>query len=131
MKFLIVDDDIISCQVIRQCLAEFAQVHICTNALAALDIFSKALTQNEPYALVTLDILMPDLNGQELLKKLRAIEQERGVSGAGQCKIMMISSLDDLENVTDALLDGDADVYVSKPITRDALREQLQKLKLI
>jgi len=88
------------------------------------------LAKHEQPDLVIMDLMMPGLNGQQMLKEIRAMEQERGIFSGDSAKIIMTTALEDMENKISAfssLCDG----YLTKPIYKKQLLNELQKLKLI
>ena len=80
--------------------------------------------------LVLLDIGMPEMDGHSVLRAIRALERERGLSADGAAKIIMTTALDDSQNVLGAFKEG-CEGYVVKPIRRDDLLHQLEKLGFV
>lgn len=66
--------------------------------------------------LVILDILIPDMNGLEVLKKIKAIDTE--------ARILMCTASEQSAHVQDALNNG-AVGYVVKPFTQEDLNEKI------
>ena len=87
------------------------------NGYAVIPAFSGAealeLSAKEQPDLILLDILMPDMNGHEVCRRLRS---DPAVS---HIPIIMVTALDEREIVS--ALDGGADDFVSKPLVHDAL----------
>jgi len=95
-----------------------------------VEAFRLASGQVERYALVCLDIMMPEMDGQAALKVMREIEQAAGRLPSQSAKIVMTTALRDIENVTTAyreLCDG----YLVKPIQREKLVALLKELDVI
>jgi two-component system chemotaxis response regulator CheY len=88
------------------------------------------LKAGEPYDLICLDIVMPEMDGQEALKEIRCLEKKAGITGSDFTKIIMTTALADKTNVVEATLQG-CDYFLVKPIQKAKLQEQLRKLKLI
>ena len=59
MKFLIVDDDSVSRQILIKLLSQYAECHEAKNGLEALSIYRKGWEDWAPFDLLTLDISMP------------------------------------------------------------------------
>lgn len=66
---------------------------------------------NSSFELILLDIMMPDIDGFTVLKSLRKNYQ------ASQLPVIMISALDDCENIVNALNIG-ANDYITKPFDK-------------
>lgn len=97
------------------------------NGLQALEFFGNALLHGAPYSLVFLDILMPVMDGQEALKRIRAMEREAGITGDGKATIIMATSLHSPEDMMQALFEGDCTDYLVKPLDIEDLRAMLMK----
>jgi two-component system chemotaxis response regulator CheY len=130
MRILIVEDDMTSRLLLRKMLEPFGSCDVAVNGKEAVEAFRLASKQGERYALVCLDIMMPEMDGQAALKAIRALEQEAGCLPSQAAKIVMTTALRDIENVTSAyreLCDG----YLVKPIMRDKLVALLKELELL
>jgi len=90
----------------------FASVH-CVTGAQALD-----LLKNETFAAVVLDILLPDISGWQLFRRLRALPSHR------HTPVHIISCLPQ----PDGLTEHDTH-YLSKPLAQDALEQALASLK--
>ncbi len=128
MKILIAEDDFVCRTLIQELLKKYGACHVATNGKEAVTAFDKATKADEPYDLVCLDIMMPEMDGQQALREIRKIEQENGIGGSDCSKIIMTTALDDAKNIMGALVKGSADGYLNKPIRPEQLEEELQKL---
>ncbi|HEX7501078.1 MAG TPA: response regulator, partial [Polyangia bacterium] len=77
MRILIVEDDMTSRILLRKMLEPFGSCDMAVNGKEAVEAFRQAQEADEPYALVCLDIMMPELDGQEALQAMRAQEDAR------------------------------------------------------
>ena len=130
MRFLVVDDDFTTRQLVQRLLHPYGNVDVATDGEEAVHAFINALNDKDPYSLITLDILMPHSNGQQALREIREIEKERGILPQDQVRIVMISGLDDCKELHDAFFLGDATSYLVKPINHKLLLDELGKLGL-
>lgn len=127
MKILVVEDDATSRDVLRSILSEFGECDLAADGEEGLSAFERAYGQGAPYDLVCLDILLPRMDGQEVLRKIRELEASGG-SEAGEARVVMITALSDPKNVVETFYRGGATAYVPKPIDRDHLFQVLGKL---
>jgi len=130
MRILIVEDDMSSRLLLRKQLESFGNCDVAVNGKEAVQAFRQAHESGDPYRLVCLDIMMPEMDGQEALKLMRAEETSRALPPSRAAKIVMTTALHDLDNVTNAyheLCDG----YLVKPILREKLVGLLKELDLL
>ncbi len=130
MKFLIVDDDFDSRKLLQKILHPYGYVDIAVDGEEGVEAFRAACKEGEPYDLVCLDILMPNLDGQEALREIREVEKELLGNDGPYAKVIMISGLDDNREVHDAFFLGDATAYIVKPIRKQLLLDEIAKLGL-
>jgi two-component system chemotaxis response regulator CheY len=81
------------------------------------------LNDGEPFDLALVDWNMPEMNGLEMLKQLRA-------EGFGEMKVLMVTTEAENEFILRAL-DAGADEYLMKPFDDQALGEKLAMLGLV
>lgn len=130
MKILIVEDDFTCRFLLQQSLKSYGTSHIAVNGKEAVEAIRTALESGEPYQLVCMDIMMPEMDGTTAVRKIRALEEAKGVPATSGAKIIMTTALDELSDVGrayQALCDG----YLVKPINGHKLVETLRKLELI
>lgn len=130
MKTLIVEDDFTSRLLLEEILKTYGPLDTADNGKKAVDAVCIALDAGEPYDLICLDIMMPEMDGQEALRKIREQEELRGILSSDGVKIVMTTALDDPQNVISAYQNL-CDTYIIKPIQKKKLLEVLQKLRLI
>jgi two-component system chemotaxis response regulator CheY len=128
MRFLVVDDDFETRRLVQRLLRPYGDVDVAMDGEEGVEAFSRSLKEGEPYALITMDILMPNIDGQQALREIRQIEKERDVPPAQQARIIMISGLDDSKEVHDAFFLGEATSYIVKPINHQVLLQEIEKL---
>jgi two-component system chemotaxis response regulator CheY len=115
----------------HQLLLEYGQCDVAVDGLEAVKAFDLACEAGEPYDVMFLDIMMPNMSGHEALKIIRDKEKERGVTPQKEVKVIMTSALDDVKNVTQSFFQGGASAYLAKPIERRKVIEEMRKLGLI
>ena len=131
MRALIVDDDFYSRTMLQDMLRSVADCHIAVNGEEAVDAFQKALDDGRPYELVCMDLVMPEMDGQEALQELRGVEEDRGIPLGERCKVVVISMVEDNRETNEAFFLGGADSFLVKPITQERLSEELRVLGLL
>jgi diguanylate cyclase (GGDEF)-like protein/PAS domain S-box-containing protein len=77
------------------------------------------LVAEQPIDLVLLDLVMPDLDGIEVLRRIRALRS------ASELPVLMVTGRAGDEDILDALL-ADANDYVTKPIDFPVLMQRIE-----
>ena len=129
MRALIVEDEFLSRKVLRSFLMTLFEVDIVVNGREAVEAFKLAHTESQPYDLILMDIMMPEVDGIEALHKIRTIETEENLKP--KAKVIMTTALDDPQTVIKSFYEGEASAYIVKPVAKDKLYEELTKLGLL
>ncbi|HXE96905.1 MAG TPA: response regulator [Dongiaceae bacterium] len=128
-KTLIVDDSKAVLRFMENNLRDIGVLDITKagDGLQATKLFREALQGGTPFSLVFLDVVMPEMDGQEALKRMRAMEKDAGISGGDKATIVMATSLNSPNDMMDALVGGDCSDYLVKPFDIGDLRAILVK----
>lgn len=119
IKILIVDDELEICKLVEEIFKRKGYaVIVATNGHDALTIFEKENPQ-----IVLVDIVMPNMNGIEVLKKIKKRNKET--------KVLMLTFIDDPLKKQEAHSLG-ANGYITKPFSTENLEDivsrQVQEL---
>jgi len=131
LKILIVEDDFMVRQVLRDILEEYGVVDIVVNGEEAIQAFRVAWRKDEPYDLLCMDIMMPIMDGNQALIKIREVESSIGITGSSEVKVIMISALDDVKTVVKSYAKGGATSYIVKPIEKERLIGEMRAIGLL
>ncbi|MBF0416692.1 MAG: response regulator [Magnetococcales bacterium] len=133
MKILIADDELNNRKLLRDYLKSFAHCDMVSDGKAALELFTADMEDGEPYDLVLLDIMMPVMDGQKGLARIRATEKRltENKEGYKETPIIMVTGMDSSLQAMQAYFKGGCSDYLTKPVTRPALLEKLRKFNLI
>lgn len=111
-KVLIVDDQPANVHVLAEALAEEHELLVATNAARALEL--------APIVdLILLDVLMPDMDGLEVCRRLKADEATRRIP------IIFVTALEQTEDETQGFEAGAVD-YIVKPINPAIVRARVR-----
>ncbi|MBF0425232.1 MAG: response regulator [Magnetococcales bacterium] len=131
MRILIVDDQFNNRMLLEKILSRYGTCDFAANGLEAVETFQFALEDGKPYDLVCMDIMMPVMDGQEALARIRDIEVKSGVASTAPSIIFMITALDTEEQVVKAFFRGGCNDYITKPVTLAKILEKLREYGLI
>jgi len=116
-KALVVDDSRTIRMIISRILTELGyEVCEASNGIEALKVME---AEKNTVKLVLADWNMPEMNGLELVKRLR---QDPALSSL---KVIMVTTETELDQMASALEAG-ANEYVMKPFSKDILMEKLE-----
>lgn len=130
MKCLIVEDDFVSRELLKTYLADTADCSVAAEGREGIEVFEEALDFGRPFDLICLDVMMPGMNGHEVLTEVRRIEAERNIGGLDGVKVIMTTALDDSGNIFNSFREG-CEAYVVKPVSKGKLLAEIEKLGLL
>jgi two-component system chemotaxis response regulator CheY len=128
-RILIVEDDAATRGLMQILLAEYGDCTFADNGQEGIDVFTQALESGEPFELVCLDIMMPEMDGLEALKRMRLAEQGHSISAVDGVKVIMVTTANQQAKTMRAFHYG-CNGYLVKPISKDALIKEMNKLPL-
>ena len=127
---LIVDDDRVCREMLRDMIAPVADCDFAYDGFEAVDVVRLALEERNPYELICLDIMMPGMDGHEALSAIRELEAKNGIRCTDGAKVVMTTALRDSKHCIQSFREG-CECYVSKPVNHDEFFGKLQSLKLL
>lgn len=130
MKILIVEDDFASRKFMMDYMSKYGECDGTVDGEEAMEAYIMAVEDNEPYDLICLDIMMPAMDGYQVLKAIRELESENGITGDDQVKIIMMTALSEEKNVMKAFEMG-CSVYCNKPVDIEKLESAMEKLGVL
>jgi two-component system chemotaxis response regulator CheY len=131
MRVLIIDDDPINLLFLSEILDPFAEVATAPSGQEGVDAFERALSGGNRFDAVLVDIRMPGMDGHQTLQKMRGIEREAGIKAESETAAIMVSAMDDAQNVNRAFFQGGAISFLSKPVDPTLLLAELRKFGLL
>ena len=122
-KILLVEDNVINQEVAVMILSDFnVSADIAANGIEAIELLKGSL-ESEPYQLILLDCLMPEMDGYEATKAIRS-----GVAGDLFVHIPIIAmTANAMKGDREKCLASGMDDYMTKPIDPDRVEEVIQR----
>lgn len=115
-KVLVIDDDRELCALMKKCVEQEGLWAVVTNS--GCEGLRMALENRDEYALIILDIMMPDLDGFQVLQKIRELSN---------VPVLMLTAKSDEEDKVSGLRRG-ADDYLTKPFGIKELMARVNSL---
>lgn len=114
-RILVVDDAAFMRHLVKRCLSQagFEVVGEASNGSEAADKY-KDLKPD----LVTLDMVMPEVDGLEAIRRIRALD--------GKARIVVVSAVDQRENLLEAIRLGASD-YIVKPFDAERVTSAVNR----
>lgn len=114
---LIVEDDEFNRDLLQRRIEKSGFNTLCaSNGKEALEVL-----ENENFDLLLLDLMMPGIDGIEVLKRIRADKKYARIP------VIMVSALDDSESIATCMRHGATD-YITKPFNAVLLRARIESV---
>ena len=126
-RFLIADDLLPNRLLLHNYLRDYASCDIVADGLEAVEMVEISLDEQTPYDLILMDIMMPEMDGIEAVRLIRAMERALGVKPSNETIIIMISALNSPHDVMNAFRKTGCTDYIAKPVLRDKLLNKLRQ----
>ena len=119
MSVLIVDDDPIACQHAKLVLEKMGIAsEIASSGKEAIEMVKLRHARRQPYNLIVVDWKMPEMDGVETARRIRAI--------TGNESAIIILTAYRWDDVLEEALAAGIDSFIAKPLFASALMEELQ-----
>ncbi len=127
IRILILEDDPISGKLLTTYLEPYGSCDLATDGKAAIEFFNKAIRSNDGYQLIFVDIMVPEIQGHDVVRMIRETEQKEEIPHERRAKIIMTTALSDAENIIDSFKAA-CDSYLIKPIRKAKLLNEIKSL---
>lgn len=130
-RCLVVDDDQLSREIVVTMLEGIAECDQACNGREAIDKYLVAESAGNPYRLIMLDVVMPEMDGHEASKVIRGYEQAHGITPDKGITIIVLSSLNTPKDIVQSYIAGQSAAHLIKPVKPERLMKALRQLELI
>ena len=114
-KILVVDDNELNIKVAERALSALGvKIDTCLSGKDAISMVKK-----EKYDIILLDIMMPEMNGEETLVELKKIKDFNTP--------VIALTADAVQGAKEKYLEEGFNSYIAKPFTRDQIKEKIDK----
>lgn len=127
MRVLIVDDDLSTRKLLQIILSKYAECEVAENGRLGVDKIEQALADSKPFDVIFLDIMMPEMNGHEVLVELRKLEEKSGILLGHGAKVVMETCLNDNSSILSSFREG-CEYFMVKPFSKQKVLELLEKM---
>ena len=130
VRVLLVEDDFVSRLMLQTFHSRYGECHIAVNGKEAVEAFRIALERGEKYDMVCMDIMMPEMDGREAVRQVRALEEAHGILSTSGAKIVMTTAVEDIKEVIQCFQQL-CDAYLMKPIDLGQLLSLMKCYQLV
>jgi chemotaxis protein histidine kinase CheA len=130
LRILVVEDDFASRLVLQSFLSRYGECHVAVNGTEGVEAVRSGLQHGRSYDLICMDIMMPEMDGVDAVRQMRALEEECEIFSTSGAKIIMTTAITDIKSVI-RCFKVLCDSYLMKPINLADLLSQMKSYRLI
>lgn len=123
-KVLIVDDKTSNRNLLLEILKDKAACDIARDGTETLTAYGRSVKEEKPYDIILLDIDMPDINGMEVLKRIRQSETDARIEMGKGIPVIMVTAY---QSPFVAAFQTGCDDYILKPIKKETLLAKMEE----
>ncbi len=128
-RILLAEDDFGSRRTLDTLLSQYGSCDVMMDGEEAVNAFVMALEEGDPYVLICLGTTLPVIDGYQVLKEIRSIEEQNGIVKENHVKAILIARQDFEVNANPAS-ESVCDMVLSKPIAAGQMQAALETLGL-
>jgi two-component system chemotaxis response regulator CheY len=127
MRILIIEDIAMVRKMLEALLKPYGECTSVKDGKRGLEEYLRSQVAEEPYDLICLDMMLPEMSGIDVLRNIRDTEEQDGIDKEYRIKILVITAINKISDVYDTLHEG-CDGYIAKPFDRKKLYGEMERL---
>ncbi|MBF0401014.1 MAG: response regulator [Magnetococcales bacterium] len=121
IKILVADDELNNRILMAKLLERYGTVDMVVDGREAVDAFLMAHTEEAPYDVIFMDIMMPNMDGHQAVQAMRKKEASLGLVSRNEVKVIMVTALDSPKEAMKSYYNDGCTDYVTKPVTQQKI----------
>jgi len=130
LRILIAEDDLACRLLLQTFLARYGECHVALNGREAVEAFRTAFARGSSYDLICMDVMMPEMDGREAVRQLRAWEEGQGIRPPYGATIFMTTTVREVTDVFRCFREL-CDAYLLKPVDLGQLLNMMKFFELV
>jgi len=130
IQVLLAEDDAPARLTLETFFAPYGDCDVAVDGKQAVDTFRASWDLGKRYDLICMDVLMPEMDGREAVRQVRAYELSHGVFPWDGAKIIMASAMGDMKEVV-LCFNEFCDAFLVKPLDLNMLLNHLTSYRLV
>jgi len=129
-RVLAVEDDLASRLLLKAFLSRYGECDVAADGREAVEAFRAAAERGQRYDLICMDLMMPEMDGREAVRQVRALEETGCICPASGAKIVIMTAVEEIKEIIGCFQDF-CDAYLIKPVNLVNLLKHLRSWQLV
>jgi two-component system chemotaxis response regulator CheY len=127
-RILIVEDSASAQRRLVSTLEFYARCDVSENGQEAVDFVKSIADAQDQVDCIIMDIVMPVKDGLTAVKEIRQLEKQEYILSKQKIKILIVSTVNNPEDILRAQYECEADGYITKPYAKATVLRTLQDI---
>ncbi|MDX2471783.1 MAG: response regulator [SAR324 cluster bacterium] len=123
MKILVIEDNLPTLTLLGNILDEYGAVTACSDGEHGVVEYKSAAETSEPFDIIFLDVVLPGIQGDEVVKLIR--NDEKTSPSRSKVYIVILSNKVAFHDTGTGMYEG-GDIYMPKPFTKSNIDEIME-----
>ncbi len=128
LRALVVDDSEISRRIICRIIAEAFHYEEAENGLIGLQKYQQGVEGGDPFDLVFMDVIMPEMDGKETVRRIRSYEESLGRLTTPIIMVTASEMIDEIEELVNGLLRKVVNKKLLEPLLQSLFKGNIDPL---
>jgi two-component system chemotaxis response regulator CheY len=128
MRILIVEDDHANQLFLKKVLEQSGDCVAVSDGAAGVQAYADAAAKGEPFGVVIMDIMLPEMSGLTAIDRIREYEALHPRTIPRPAHVVVVTATSDSQDIIHAYCSGNVFAYMKKPLLREDLLATMDKI---